>query len=268
MTHPTILILDSGIGGLSIARDIRQQVPASYITYIADIDKFPYGQKTEEEVMQRVTEIVNKSISLFQPDLVVIACNTASTLVLDQLRKLFHIPFIGVVPAIKPAASLTHTGVIGVLATKGTVNRRYTNDLILKFAQNKEVHLHGSSVLVTLAEQKLQNTKINRQELEADVSILMRQSQKMDTVVLACTHFPIIKQELKQSFSQIKYWVDSGEAIARRTSYWLDQLEHLNHYCKAKQNVNRFITTAPTPPYNRNKIAEYLGVFQMEVLIM
>ncbi len=259
MKKPSILIIDSGVGGLSIAQEIRAHVESAHITYIADTEKHPYGPKPEPEISQRVTALVEYGIKLFDPDIVVIACNTASTLVLTQLRDLFSIPFIGVVPAIKPAAQVTQSGVIGVLATQATVNRAYTSKLIADFAQNTEVHLHGSAKLVAISEQKLQGITVCQNTIKEEVQKLLRQSIDIDTVVLACTHFPIIKADLARCFPHISRWVDSGEAVARRVEYWLSQLKDEPRERPTNSEVNHFICTSTMPPYLESHIRAYLG---------
>lgn len=224
MRNPIILVIDSGVGGLSVTEHIRQRCPGASIFYIADALYFPYGQKSEKQIMLRMHTLVAYGQRHIEPDLVVVACNTASTVALESLRQAFPGPFVGVVPAIKPAAQQSASGIIGVLATRGTVNGPYTKNLISSFAREHGVFLYGSSILVEVAESKLQGTSPCQRRLREDVEKLLCQHRSMDTIVLACTHFPLLRAELQTCFPEIRYWVDSGEAIARRVESLLTQM--------------------------------------------
>src|SRR5215510_1515846 len=120
MTAPRILFFDSGMGGLTVASAVRSAEPDATLIYAADNAAFPYGAWDEPELVRRIVVVVGKLIAATRPDLVVIACNTASTLALSSLREHYEVPFVGTVPAIKPAAEQTKSGMIGVLATPGT----------------------------------------------------------------------------------------------------------------------------------------------------
>ncbi len=264
MPNPSIFVLDSGVGGLSVVGNIRKLCPPLQIHYLADLAGFPYGVKTEQQILDRVINLLGQALPLCQPQIVIIACNTASTVVLDELRQRFSLPFIGVVPAIKPAAKLSQTGVIGVLATEGTVNRSYTHNLIKEFAGNQQVLLHGSSKLVLLAEEKLKRREFSVSEICAELSTGFRNAGALDTVVLACTHFPLLKEELAQCLPQVKYWVDSGEAIARRVSYWLDELA-IAPKSETLPGINQFFYNGDTPfDYDLGAIRQLLGEFKAE----
>jgi glutamate racemase len=217
-----ILVFDSGVGGLSILQEIRRQYPHCCFFYASDNAAFPYGTKTEEELIERVDVVLHQLQQTTQADIIVVACNTASTVALPRIRERFSQPVIGVVPAIKPAAAISQSKVIGLLATPGTVKREYTQQLIAQFAADCEIISIGSSELVHLAEQKLRGETITQQQLEPIVQRLIH-NPEIDTVVLACTHFPLLKEELKIALPNIKHWVDSGEAIARRVGHWLSQ---------------------------------------------
>lgn len=211
-----ILIFDSGSGGLSIAEAILQQLPDSHLIYCADDDFFPYGLKDEVSIIERTQLIFNGLVDQFKPDIAVIACNTASTVSLPSLRDSFDFPIVGVVPAIKTAAQLSKTQHIALLATTGTVNRNYTQTLINSFANNCKTTCIGSSELVELAEDQLRLKDLSRFDLESILAPLKDTS--IDTVVLGCTHFPLIKNILAEHLPHIKYWVDSGKAIANRVA--------------------------------------------------
>ncbi|MBQ0719487.1 MAG: glutamate racemase [Gammaproteobacteria bacterium] len=212
-----ILVFDSGVGGLSILQALQQALPGCEYTYASDNQAFPYGTKNADFLIQRVHTVLQALIEKTRPDLIVVACNTASTLVLPHIRQHFSIPIVGVVPAIKPAALLSKTGIIGLLATPGTVARPYTKNLVQEFANDCEVVSVGSAELVTLAEQSLRGTPPPLETLSGILKPLFDKHQ-LDTIVLACTHFPLIKDQLIKAAPRPVNWVDSGEAIARRVS--------------------------------------------------
>ena len=228
-----IAVIDSGAGGISILTEIikkltqEEQTLEQYI-YIADHAGFPYGELNEDILLARLSNIVGHVVKSYQPHIIVIACNTASTLALHHLRVQFaQVQFVGVVPAIKPANQISKTKHIGILATPATVNRKYTLDLIDDFAHDCTISFCGSTHLVHVAENFIASGIIATNILVQEVETLLRQDEKIDTIVLACTHFPLIKNAIHQcatSFhkhnhrSSTVYIIDSGEAIARRVS--------------------------------------------------
>lgn len=221
--QPSILVFDSGVGGLSVAAEIQKKMPFLQIVYASDNAFFPYGTKGETELITRVDNVLRKILSLHKIDLMVIACNTASTLTLPHCREHFSLPIVGVVPAIKPAAQLTQTGVIGLLATPATIARPYTHDLIKEHASSCKVLSVGSSELVATAEKKLRGEILDTDTIDSAIKQFFDQpdGSKMDTLVLACTHFPLIRDEILASLHRINpdqsyLLIDSGEAIARR----------------------------------------------------
>lgn len=219
-----VLVFDSGVGGLSVAREIQQRLPGLPLVYASDNGFFPYGTKGETELIARVDLVIRRLLALYPVDILVIACNTASTLTLPHLRSQLSLPIVGVVPAVKPAAKLSHTGVIGLLATPATVARPYTHELIREYAPHCDVISLGSSELVQIAEQKLRGEAIDESAIEQIVAKLMRheKAQLMDVLVLACTHFPLLKEELAIYLPKTVQLIDSGEAIARRVEYLLE----------------------------------------------
>lgn len=220
---PRIMVFDSGVGGLSIARAIKQTHEFLEILYVSDNAAFPYGTKDENTLIERTIAILSEVQRQNYADVIVIACNTASTVALPTLRKVFKTPIVGVVPAIKPAAALSTNKVIGLLATPGTVTRRYTEGLIQEFADNCQIIPVGSAELVKLAEDKLHGERVDPSAIQQIVEPFTKDEQ-IDTVVLACTHFPLLLDELKLALPKIAHWVDSGDAIARRITYWLAEL--------------------------------------------
>lgn len=214
-----LLFFDSGVGGLSVLAPTRELLPTAPIVYAADSAGFPYGTKTEAEIAFRVPALLGRLVERFRPRLVVIACNTASTIALDHARCALDLPIVGTVPAIKPAAEMTKTGVIGVLGTEATIRQRYVDDLAAKFASHCSVLRHGSPHLVALAEAKLAGEPVSVDDVrKAALPLFENGGNRIDTVVLACTHFPLLAQELEQAFPGLN-WVDGGPGIARRVEY-------------------------------------------------
>ncbi|QTF10374.1 glutamate racemase [Brenneria izadpanahii] len=224
--RPTVLVFDSGVGGLSVYNEIRQLLPDLHYIYAFDNEAFPYGEKPQQFIIERVLSVVTAIQQRHRLALVVIACNTASTISLPSLRERFSFPVVGVVPAVKPAAKLTRNGVVGLLATRATVQRPYTHELIARFANDCQILLLGSSELVELAEAKLQGENISTDELQKVLRPWLRLPEPPDTVVLGCTHFPLLADELHLALPNGTRLVDSGAAIARRTAWLIANLEH------------------------------------------
>lgn len=222
-----VLVFDSGMGGLTVAREIQALAPFIAVDYAADSGFFPYGEKSDIALKQRLPEVAKALCQVARPDVFVIACNTASTLALSEVRSVLDIPVIGTVPAIKPAAQLTRTGTIGLLATPGTVRRNYTAELIEDFASGVRVILHGSIALVRMAEQVASGHPVPLESFRIAQAPLFEAEggDDIDTVVLACTHFPLIRGELAATIPQAVNFVDSGEAIARQTMRVLAEMK-------------------------------------------
>ena len=222
MTTPRpLLVFDSGIGGLSVLRPIRALLPSAPIVYVADSAGYPYGTKSEAEIAARVPALLGRLAERFDPELIVIACNTASTIALDAVRAALDLPIVGTVPAIKPAAAVSRTRVIGVLGTEATVRQPYVDRLSERFASDCTVLRHGSAELVDLAEAKLRGEAAPVEAYRRILDGLLAQpgGDSMDTVVLACTHFPLVEEELAAAAPRPLRFVDGKEGIARRTAF-------------------------------------------------
>lgn len=220
---PTVLVFDSGLGGLTVLREVMRQRPDADIVYVADDAAFPYGRLDEPALIARVLAVMERLVERFHPDLVVIACNTASTLVLPALRARFALPFVGTVPAVKPAAEHTRSGMISVLATPGTVARDYTHDLIEHYAAGCEVTLVGAPRLAGLAEAALKGEPVADGEIAAEIApcFVERGERRTDVVTLACTHYPLLLARLQRLAPWPVEWIDPAPAIARRTAQLL-----------------------------------------------
>jgi glutamate racemase len=215
-----LLVFDSGIGGLSVAQEIRRALPAAEMIYVADDAGFPYGERQDVDLTAHVVGLMEHLIERFAPDAVVIACNTASTLVLPPLRGRFGIPFVGTVPAIKPAAERTRSGLISVLATPGTMQRDYTRSLIDSFADNCHVRLVGSANLAPLAEALVRGAPVDDASVLREITpaFVTRDGRRTDVIVLACTHYPFLIGHFRSLAPWPVEWIDPAPAIARRVA--------------------------------------------------
>jgi glutamate racemase len=276
----TVLVFDSGAGGLTVAKEILQRDFNIHLHYLADDAFYPYGKKQDQLLSDRIVSVISQAITQTLPDIIVIACNTASTLALTALRDQFPtIEFIGVVPAIKPAASISTTGHIGILATSATINRQYTKTLINDFAQQQKVYLHSCDSLVELAEKKLLNEYKHDHIIEQELQTLTAQAEPntIDTIVLACTHFPILKQQLQETAKRLNLdivFIDSGIAIANRVQQLLmagqmakgeKEIETGNaatqqttDCSKPTRNINVELTSASSDHKKLNAYLDYL----------
>jgi glutamate racemase len=219
----TILVFDTGLGGLTVLREIVRTRPDAHFIYVADDAFFPYGHRSEEQVIARAVPLIGELIGSHAPDLVVIACNTASTLVLSHLRAEYQVPFVGTVPAIKPACASSRSKRVSVLGTKGTVKREYTQALIRDFAQGCQVALVGSADLASLAEAALNGGDVSDRAIAAEIAPCFVADAgdnpvRTDTVVLACTHYPLLMDRLVRLAPWPVDWIDPAPAIARRVA--------------------------------------------------
>jgi glutamate racemase len=217
--EPTILVFDSGLGGLTVLDAVRRARPDARYVYVGDDAAFPYGRLGEATLVARVLAVMERLVATHRPDLVVIACNTASTLVLPALRQRFTTPFVGVVPPIKPAAAATRSRVVSLLATPGTVARSYTQDLIATYAGACAVTQVGSQNLAGYAEAELAGAPVDDAALAAEIApcfVTEPDGRRTDVVCLACTHYPLLLSRLEVLAPWPVTWIDPAPAIARR----------------------------------------------------
>lgn len=216
-----LLFFDSGVGGLSVLGPTRALLPQAPLIYAADNAGFPYGTRSEGEIAARVPALLGRLAERYRPRLIVIACNTASTIALAHVRAALDVPIVGTVPAIKPAAALSQTRVIGVLGTDATVRQPYVDDLASRFAGDCTVIRHGSADLVRLAEAKLRGDIAEPARFRAVLDGLFTQpgGDRIDVIVNACTHFPLVADELTAAAGRALTFVDGGPGIARRVAH-------------------------------------------------
>ncbi len=216
-----ILLFDSGVGGLTVLAELRTLLPQAPVIYAADNAGLPYGGKSEAEIAARVCGLLGRMAERYRPRLVCIACNTASTIALGMVRDVLQIPIVGTVPAIKPAAAMTRSGIIGLLGTEATIRQGYVDRLEAEFAAGKMLLRFAAPELVMAAEAKLRGTPVDRQVIARAAQGLrsMPGGQAIDTVVLACTHFPLVEAELAQAFGPGVAFVHGAAGIARRIAF-------------------------------------------------
>jgi glutamate racemase len=241
---PTILVFDSGLGGLTVHREVTKARPDARYVYAADDAFFPYGKQREADLVERVLAITSELIEAHRPDLVVVACNTASTLVLPQLRAHFKVPFVGTVPAIKPACAASKSRLVSVLGTEATVQREYTRALIRDFADGCAIHLVGSPRLAELAEAALHGLPPSDADITMELApcFVEKDGKRTDTIALACTHYPLLLDRLNRLAPWSVAFIDPAPAIARRV------VELLGAPTGAPTTATRFIFTSGQAP--------------------
>ena len=219
MNEQPVLVFDSGVGGLTVLREARVLIPDRRFIYVADDAAFPYGAWEEPALREHILGLFGKLLDRYHPALSIIACNTASTLVIEALRQTFPgETFVGTVPAIKPAAERTRSGLVSVLATPGTVKRQYTRDLIHQWATKCHVRLVGSDRLAALAETYMRDGFVDEDAVRAEIApcFVELEGRRTDIVVLACTHYPFLVNRMRKTAPWPVDWIDPAEAIARR----------------------------------------------------
>lgn len=243
--HAPILLFDSGVGGLTVLKEVRKLQPQMPVIYAADTAGLPYGEKTEAQVAARVAGLLGRMTERFHPRLVCIACNTASTIALGMVREVLEVPIVGTVPAIKPAAAMTRSGVIGLLGTGATIRQAYVDRLEHEFASDKILLRHAAPGLVEAAEAKLRGEAIDPAVIAeaADALRARPHGEQIDTVVLACTHFPLLEAELAQAFGPGVRFVHGAAGIARQIARLTDGQECL------RQSPDRALFTGAGEPW-------------------
>ena len=263
-----IVIFDSGVGGLTIYKEIQHHLGMDAVNhsliFVSDNAAYPYGTKNDDDLLNRVSLIAQNIDETYAPDILVVACNTASTHALASLRQQLECELVGVVPAIKPAAKLSKTKYIGLLATPATLKRAYTAKLIKDFASNCQLIQLGSSELVDMAEQSLSGEGVDKQLLARVLEPFLAVPE-LDVLVLACTHFPLLKTEIDEFFisnNRVISLLDSGQAIARRVVSLLDSIQQ-----KGDSHVS--IASFTSPLANGSQLSEYLkriGIVELQTL--
>lgn len=259
-----LLFFDTGVGGLSVLKESRKILSNAPFVYAADYAGLPYGMKSEEELAARIPAILGRLVERYHPELVTIACNTASTIALEHVRSALDLPVVGTVPAIKPASEVTKTGVIGLLGTRATIRQPYVDRLAAEFASDKHIIRFGAPDLVYASEAKLKGERPDAQIiLEAANGLLSQDGgDQIDTIILACTHFPLVQDELQSAIDRPIQFVDGAKGIARRIAFLTKGSDW-----SGSTEENIFVTTgnlADVDPF-KNALEGY-GISKFEAL--
>jgi glutamate racemase len=254
-----VLVFDSGIGGLTVLRELRVLMPERSFVYVADDAGFPYGNWDEPALKQRLLSLFGDLLQEYDPEVSVIACNTAFTLAGADLRATYRgHTFVGTVPAIKPAAERTRSGLISVLATPGTVRRAYTRDLIQSFARQCHVRLVGSENLARMAEAYIRGETLSDADVLAEISdcFYEKDGRKTDIVVLACTHYPFMANMFRKLAPWPVDWIDPAEAIARQARRLVPMLDDLT----PEHHSDRAVLTSGKPDFSTRRLMQGFGL--------
>lgn len=259
---PRLIVFDSGLGGLTVLRALREAVPEARITYIADDARFPYGALEEQVLVARVDEVIGGAIAELVPDAVVIACNTASTIALPALRQAHGVPFIGTVPAVKPAAMLSQSGMVSVLGTTATVTRDYTRALIAAHGEGQDYTLVGSARLASLTEAVMAGEDVPDADVAAEIApcFVERDGRRTDVVVLGCTHYPLLMGRLEKLAPWPVTWLDPAPAIARRTANVLAELGFVVGVGASRPRGELRFTSGKTAPDRLRPLLDFCGL--------
>jgi glutamate racemase len=259
---PRLIVFDSGLGGLTVLRSLREAVPEARVTYIADDAYFPYGALTDETLIARVDEVVGGAIAELTPDAVVIACNTASTIALTALRAAHPLPFIGTVPAVKPAAMLSQSCMISVLGTPATVRRDYTRTLILAHGEGCDYTLVGATGLATLAETVMSGGEVQDEAIAQEMMpcFVEKDGRRTDVIVLGCTHYPLLISRLEKLSPWPVAWLDPAPAIARRTANVLAELGFVVGVGASRPRGEIRFTSGKAPPASLATLLDFCGL--------
>jgi glutamate racemase len=257
-----LIVFDSGLGGLTVLRALREAVPEAHVTYIADDAYFPYSALADETLIARVDEVIGGAIAEGAPDAVVIACNTASTVALPRLRAVHPLPFIGTVPAVKPAAMLSESGLVSVLGTPATVRRDYTRALISAHGEGCHYTLVGATGLAALAEAIMSGVEIADAEISAEMApcFVERGGRRTDVVVLGCTHYPLLIGRLEKLAPWPVAWLDPAPAIARRTANVLAEIGFVVGVGASRPRGEIRFTSGKQPPANLATLLDFCGL--------
>lgn len=256
-----ILLFDSGVGGLTVLAELRRILPEAPVIYAADNAGLPYGEKSEAQIAARVAGLLGRMTERLSPRLACIACNTASTIALDAVREVLEIPIVGTVPAIKPAAALTTTGVIGLIGTEATIRQGYVDRLEARFAADKTLFRLAAPELVSAAEARLRGEPVDSMAIGLTAQALraMPGGQAIDTVVLACTHFPLLLPELAAAFGPGVQFVHGAEGIARRIA----SLTEGQQFSREQRDLALFTKDGEAIEAYRDGLAKY-GLTRIE----
>lgn len=234
-------VFDSGLGGLSVLKHIRELLPQEQLLYVADSANAPYGDKSDSEIQQR-SDVITQFLLSHDIKALVVACNTATAAAIESLRQNFDIPIIGMEPAVKPAALSTQAGVVGILATPGTLASEKYARLYQQYAGNVKIISQPCPGLVEQVEKAELDSERTRELLQGYVSALL--DQGADTLVLGCTHYPFLKPVIENIAGGTVSVIDTGEAVARELERRL--LQAGIRHTSSEQGAVQFWTNCDT----------------------
>jgi len=246
MSIRPIGILDSGVGGLTVLREIRAILPHEPMAYLADSANLPYGSKTDIWIQQRVLHLADQMVNRYDIKTLVVACNTATAAAAGALRGHLSIPVIGMEPAVKPASEATKNGTVGILATEGTIRSARLAGLLKAFADGLHVITRPCPGLVEMIENSEPGSAELRENVEQFLQPLLHQGA--DTIVLGCTHYPLLRELIRDIVGPDIHLIDTGAAVARQTLRQLTRQGLLGP--PVDQTAIRLFTTGPTDVFS------------------
>lgn len=258
------LVFDSGIGGMGVVQALRDLLPTLPIDYLADTALFPYGEQPDDLLTSRIVSLLVAACERLQPDILVIACNTASTIALPALRERLSIPIVGCVPPIRWAGRVSKSRVIGLLSTSATARRPYIIQLHRDFAPDCRLITHGARRLADLAERAFLGEIIADADIQYELDCLFRQphGDEIDTVGLGCTHYTFLMDAFERLSPPDVTWLDPAPAVARQVRTVLQNAPELS----GTFQCGRFLMTrAPHEAARLGRAAERLGFSQWEI---
>ena len=271
-----VLAFDSGIGGLGIVRALRAQAPATRVDYLADTAVFPYGEQEDRFLISRIVTLIGEAIARHHPQVVIVACNTASTLALSALRAAYPTtPFVGCVPPIRWAARQTRTGVIGLLATRATIRRPYLTELHAQYAPGCTLLTHAAPLRAGYAEQLFRGEAVPDLLIEQEIRGLFDKpaSTQLDAIGLGCTHYTFVLDRLRALTPPDIAWLDPADAVARHACTMLQTLPASAQVQAAPDHAwftalpeNPAALTAQLPPFGYDKIAIWPAPASLDAL--
>lgn len=247
---------------MSVYKAVKALNPDVEAYYLFDNECFPYGNKGDLFLIKRIESLLEKASRIFALSAIVVACNTASTVALPELRLNIKLPIVGVVPAVKPAAKLSKNKIIGLLATPGCLSREYTSNLIRNFASDCKVIKVGDAHLAEIAEERLSSGTVDREGIAKIVKPFtdLPEKDRPDTIVLGCTHYPFVKDILEDLIKGVRF-IDSGEAIGRRVKTVVKEAK----YIETDKIRNKAFYTGVLKNYKeREKMVKEFGFVSLE----
>ncbi|QIQ42113.1 MAG: glutamate racemase [Buchnera aphidicola (Microlophium carnosum)] len=256
-----MLIFDSGVGGLSVLKTIKKLLPKIHYIYILDNESFPYGNKTELFIIQRSISIINTIKKIYPITIVVIACNTVSTVALSILKNKFNFPIIGIFPAIKYAEKITKNKIIGLVATKATINSYYTKQTIQKNFSSNDIKIIGTNKLASIAEKKIRGIPVSQKQLKNIFKSWINLPIHPDTIILGCTHFSLLEKDIKKILYKTSsiYFIDSINTIIHQIKIYFNQ-------SKIKQNIKKNIFLYSKHNDNLKQLLFFLNKYNFTVI--